>query len=50
MAKKVEEAEAFLQEVKSQPGCAHGAIWWLERELKEAKAYMPEKKGGYKKQ
>jgi len=46
---KVEEAETYLEEVKNQPGSAHGAVWWLQRELHEKKAYMPEKKGGYKK-
>jgi len=49
MSAKVDEAEAFLQEVKSKPGVAAGAIWWMERELHEAKAYLPEKKGGYRK-
>lgn len=46
---KVAEAEAFLQEVKSKPGAAEGAIWWIERELHEAKAYKPERHGGYRK-
>jgi chromosome segregation ATPase len=46
---KVDEAEAFLQEVKSKPGNAQGSIWWIERELHEARAFLPEKKGGYKK-
>jgi len=26
-----------------------GALWWIERELHEAKAYLPESKGGYRK-
>jgi DNA repair exonuclease SbcCD ATPase subunit len=47
---KVDEAEAYLQEVKSRPGAAQGALWWIERELKEARAYLPERKGGYRKQ
>jgi len=47
--KKVQSAEEYLNEVKSRPGSAHGAIWWLERELHEQKKYMPEKKGGIKK-
>jgi len=47
--RKVQEAEEFLTEVKSRPGCAHGALWWIERELHEAKAYVPESKGGYRK-
>jgi len=46
---KLKEAEDYLQEVKSRPGQAQGAIWWIERELHEAKAYKPESKGGYRK-
>jgi len=46
---KVDEAEAFLQYVKSKPGAGQGSIWWMERELHEARAYLPERKGGYKK-
>jgi DNA repair exonuclease SbcCD ATPase subunit len=47
--KKVDEAEAFLQEVKAKPGNAQGALWWIERELHEARAYLPTAKGGYAK-
>jgi len=47
--RRVEEAEAYLEEVKAKPGSPHGAIWWLERELHEQKAYLPERKGGIKK-
>jgi len=43
---KVAEAEAYLAEVKSRPGQAQGAIWWIERELHEAKKYKPTSKGG----
>ena len=46
---KLKEAEDYLNEVKSRPGQAQGAIWWIERELHEAKAYVPERKGGYRK-
>ena len=46
---KLKEAEDYLQEVKSRPGQAQGAIWWIERELHEAKAYVPERQGGYRK-
>jgi len=38
------EAQEYLEEVKKQGGVAFGAIWWLERELKEAQKYMPKKK------
>jgi len=46
---KVDEAERFLDEIKSKPGCAHGSIWWMDRDLHEKKAFLPERKGGYKK-
>jgi hypothetical protein len=49
-AKRVAEAEAYLQEVKNKPGSAGGALWWIDRELYEAKAYLPTSKGGYKKE
>jgi len=47
--RRVAEAEAYLNELKSRPGCAHGALWWIDRELTEQKAYLPESKGGYRK-
>jgi len=47
--RKVEEAEAYLEEVKNMPG-GEGSVWFIERELHEAKAYMPTSKGGYKKE
>jgi len=46
MQVKVDEAEAYLAFVKSKPGRASGAIWWMERELFEKKKFMPERKGG----
>jgi len=46
---KLKEAEDYLEEVKSRPGSAHGALWWIERELHEKRAYLPESKGGYRK-
>jgi len=41
---KFAEAEAYLEKVKASIG--QGALWWLERELFEAKKYMPTSKGG----
>jgi len=41
---RMAEAEAYLEEVKKKPGRAFGAIWWIERELKEAKKYLPQRK------
>jgi DNA repair exonuclease SbcCD ATPase subunit len=46
---RVQEAEAYLEEIKRKPGSPFGAIWWMERELNEQKAYLPERKGGLKK-
>jgi len=46
---KVDEAEAYLNEVKSRPGSAGGVLWWIDRELHEARAYLPTSKGGYAK-
>ena len=43
--KKVEEAEAFLEQAKKvMPG---GTSWWMERELAEARNFLPKAKGGY---
>ena len=42
----VAEAEAFLEEMKAQPGSSQGALWWMDRELHEKKKYMPMRKGG----
>jgi len=46
---RVKEAEEYLQKVKAQCGSAQGGIWWMERELHEAKKYMPTAKGGISK-
>jgi len=47
--KSLAEAEAYLQEVKSKPGCAAGALWWIDRELHEQRKYLPSSKGGISK-
>jgi len=41
---RVREAIDYLESVKSKGGVARGAIWWMERELKEAQKYLPKKK------
>jgi len=41
---KLKEAAEYLEAVKNQGGSAQGAIWWMERELKEAQRYLPKKK------
>merc|ERR1712137_1459193 len=42
---KFQEAQDYLNKVKAQCGSAQGGIWWIERELHEAKKYMPTAKG-----
>jgi len=42
------EAEAALEEAKKKGGAGLGDLWWMEREIKEAKKYMPQSKGGRK--
>jgi len=41
---RMAEALAYLEAQKSKSGVAHGSIWWMERELKEAQKYLPKKK------
>eukprot|EP00211_Chloroparvula_japonica_P008058 CAMPEP_0119121064 /NCGR_PEP_ID=MMETSP1310-20130426/1853_1 /TAXON_ID=464262 /ORGANISM="Genus nov. species nov., Strain RCC2339" /LENGTH=316 /DNA_ID=CAMNT_0007110601 /DNA_START=113 /DNA_END=1063 /DNA_ORIENTATION=- len=43
---RMKEAEAYLEECRKKPGCAHGSLWWIDRELTEKKKYMPVSKGG----
>jgi len=45
--RKVQEAEEYLEEAKKR--VPEGSIWWLQRELAEAKKYLPSSKGGVKK-
>merc|ERR1711974_431320 len=47
--RQVEEAEAYLNEIKNQPGQPYGSIWWVDRELHEQKKYLPEAKGKFAK-
>merc|ERR1712137_515494 len=46
---RLKEAEDYLAEVRSRPGQAFGALWWIDRELHEQKKYIPESKGGIRK-
>jgi len=39
-----QEAQRFLEELKKKSQVARGAIWWMERELKETQKYLPKKK------
>eukprot|EP01104_Vermistella_antarctica_P019295 TRINITY_DN74_c0_g1_i1.p1 TRINITY_DN74_c0_g1~~TRINITY_DN74_c0_g1_i1.p1 ORF type:complete len:303 (+),score=109.63 TRINITY_DN74_c0_g1_i1:44-910(+) len=43
---KVAAAEAYFAEISANSGSAQGAIWWMERELHEAKKFLPLSKGG----
>jgi len=42
--RRYDEAERYLKEVMSKPSAPHGQNWWFERELEEAKKFMPSKK------
>jgi DNA repair exonuclease SbcCD ATPase subunit len=44
--KRFAEADKYLAEVTSRSGSAQGALWWINKELQEAKKYIPQKKGG----
>lgn len=39
-------AEAYLTEVKSKKGSSEGALWWIDRDLLEARKYLPYRAGG----
>jgi chromosome segregation ATPase len=41
---ETQEAQNVLEELKKQGGTAKGSIWWMEREVKEAKKYLPKSK------
>jgi len=44
LSAKMVEAEAALEAVKKEGGVPRGQIWWLEKELGEAKKWMAPKK------
>jgi len=44
MEEKFAEAQRMLEEVMAKPGNFQGALWWIQRELTEAKKYMPKKR------
>jgi len=41
---KFEEAHQYLEMLKTTVGGGQGSIWWMERELEEAKKYLPKRK------
>jgi len=44
--KALNDAFAYLEEVKKNATNGKGALWWIERELEEARRFMPQSKGG----
>jgi hypothetical protein len=42
----LDQASAYLEEVKKRPGSPHGRIWWMQREVEEQKKYLPTSRGG----
>jgi len=43
---KVDELEAKLKELALKSGSAAGSLWWIDRQLHDAKQFMPIAKGG----
>jgi len=44
--KQVDEAEAYVRDVSNRTGSAKGTMWWMDKELQEAKKFLPQRKGG----
>jgi len=44
--KALADAQAYLEEVKKNATGGKGAFWWIDRELQEARKYMPQSKSG----
>jgi len=40
------EAQTAIDELKKKGGVAQGSVWFLEREMVEARKYLPQSKGG----
>jgi DNA repair exonuclease SbcCD ATPase subunit len=47
--KKADAASAALDELKKKGGTAFGSLWFMEREVHEAKKFLPQSKGGIRK-
>eukprot|EP00727_Mastigamoeba_balamuthi_P009424 m51a1_g5103 hypothetical protein (399) ;mRNA; r:302401-304203 len=45
---QLREAVEYLEAVKKKGGVAHGAIWWMERQIIEKRKYMPKSKAAAK--
>jgi len=43
----VGKAQKFFDELKLKGGASPGSMWWMERELSEAKKYLPQSKQRY---
>jgi DNA repair exonuclease SbcCD ATPase subunit len=41
-----DEAQKYMDEVSKMVGSCEGTMWWMQRELEEAKKYLPQSKGG----
>jgi len=41
---KAREANDYLEELKKRPTVAHGSVWWMQRQIAEARKYMPRSK------
>jgi len=41
---KFDECERQLEELRRRPGGGQGALWWINRELEEARKFMPKRR------
>jgi len=41
---KFDECQKTLEDLRRRPGGGQGALWWINRELEEARKYMPKRR------
>jgi len=44
---KADAASAALENLKAKGGASLGSMWWMDREVQEAKKFLPQSKGGF---
>jgi len=46
--KSLQEAEDYLKKIRASASAGQGTMWWMQRELDEARSYLPQSKQGKK--
>jgi len=41
---RLDEAQRYLDDIRSRTGGGEGTLWWIDRELKEARKFLPKKR------